>query len=165
MTIMGIDPGTLSTGWAFVENNEILLSGTLTASNNMDVLQRSLVITDGLEKVVKKFHEKFDTVIDLVVIEDQYVRMNAKSALKLSRLVGMIMYMVYDRFDTAIYLSAPTEINKVLPFNSKQFRNRKKYHKAVVEHVHETYNIELTSTDEAFAILLALSHLDTAIEE
>lgn len=124
-----------------------------------------MFITNGLEKVINEFKTRFNKDVDLVIIEDQYMRMNARSSLKLSKLVGMIAYMVYYKFGASVYLSAPSEINKIIPFNAKQFNNRKKYHKAVVEHVHKTYNVELTSTDEAFAILLALSHTDMIKEE
>jgi hypothetical protein len=79
-------------------------------------------------------------------------------------MVGMLVYALYSKLDVPIYLSAPSEIYKILPFTAKKFKNRKKYHKAVVEHVKETYNVELTSVDEAFAILLALSHIDTPEE-
>jgi len=47
---------------------------------------RSIAITESLFDLVKRREYK---ITDLV-IEDQYVRKNAKSALVLSRLVGML---------------------------------------------------------------------------
>lgn len=102
---------------------------------------------------------------DYAVIEDQYVKSNARSSLILSKLVGMLVYAIYQEYDIAIYTIAPTQIYNILPFNSRQFKSRTKYHKAVVEYVYNTYKIDLTSTDEAFAILLGLSYVELLLSE
>jgi len=112
-----------------------------------------------LTDAINTFEDRYKKEVDLAVIEDQYVHANAKSALTLSKMVGMLIYMIHDKFDIPIYLSAPSEIYKVIPFNAKQFSNSKTYHKEVAKYVAEHFGIELTSIDEAFAILLALSHV------
>jgi len=38
MVILGIDPGTISTGWAMIEGDKILLSGTFTGMKDMNAL-------------------------------------------------------------------------------------------------------------------------------
>jgi len=38
MVILGIDPGTISTGWAMTEDGKILLSGTFTGAKEMNAL-------------------------------------------------------------------------------------------------------------------------------
>jgi len=115
---------------------------------------------DSLTDAINAFQDKYSKQVDLAVIEDQYVHVNAKSALTLSKMVGMLIYMIHNKFDIPIYLSAPSEIYKIIPFNAKQFSNSKAYHKEVLKYVAETFKISLTSIDEAFAILLALSHAD-----
>lgn len=118
-----------------------------------------------MTNAINTFQEKYKKPVELAIIEDQYVHVNAKSALILSKMVGMLLYMIHDKFDIPIYLSAPTEIYKILPFNAKQFPNSKAYHKEIAKYVADMYKIELTSIDEAFAILLALSHTDLIPED
>lgn len=107
----------------------------------------------------------FKIVPDYAVIEDQYVKSNARSSLTLSKLVGMLVYAIYQNCDIAVDTISPTQINNIIPFNSRQFKNRSKYHKAIVEYVYNTYGIELTSTDEAFAILLGLSYVELLLSK
>jgi len=38
MVILGIDPGTISTGWAMTEGNNVLLSGTFSGMKDMNAL-------------------------------------------------------------------------------------------------------------------------------
>jgi hypothetical protein len=72
-------------------------------------------------------------------------------------MVGMISYVFYNNYNVSIYLSAPLEINSILPFSSKDFKNKKKYHESITKHVMKEYNPYINSTDEAFSILLALA--------
>ena len=113
---------------------------------------RSVAIVNSLLNMLKDRQLKPEHV----VIEDQYVRKNVRGTIVLTRLVGMLQYMLFTQFKIMPYIMAPTMIYAVLPFNAHKM-DKKSYHKAVVEYVYKTYNVELTSVDEAFAILLALT--------
>jgi len=89
MRILGIDPGSETTGWAVLETEgrrHVLVEyGTLKASTRERFSARLLKISNGIEQLITKFHP------DVMSIEETFFAVNVKSALKLGQARGVAL--------------------------------------------------------------------------
>ncbi|MCK4934517.1 MAG: crossover junction endodeoxyribonuclease RuvC [Simkaniaceae bacterium] len=80
--ILGIDPGTRSTGFGIIKSDgytfETLDYGCIRPPAKLPLQEKHLVIFRGIESLIEKY------LPDAVSIESQFVRLNVQSALKLS---------------------------------------------------------------------------------
>jgi crossover junction endodeoxyribonuclease RuvC len=88
-TILGIDPGSIITGWGLVEleGNQLrhVASGIIGASTALGQAERLRQIHCGIEEVIKLYHP------GAVSLEKVFFSRNAQSALKLGQARGMAM--------------------------------------------------------------------------
>ena len=89
MIVLGIDPGTITTGYAFIESStqkvKVLEYGTLHAPANHALEDRLLHIVSGLEELLDKYKpESFG-------MEGIFFAKNAKSALVLGHIRGAVL--------------------------------------------------------------------------
>ena len=89
MIVLGIDPGTITTGYAFIESTaqkvKVLEYGTLHASASHALEDRLLHIVSGLEELLDKYKpESFG-------MEGIFFAKNAKSALVLGHIRGAVL--------------------------------------------------------------------------
>ena len=89
MIVLGIDPGTITTGYAFIESSaqkvKVLEYGTLHASASHALEDRLLHIVSGLEELLDKYKpESFG-------MEGIFFAKNAKSALVLGHIRGAVL--------------------------------------------------------------------------
>src|SRR5882672_8704634 len=89
MRILGIDPGSETTGWAVLETEgrrHVLVGyGTLKASTRERFSARLLTISNGIEELITKFHP------DVMSIEETFFAVNVKSAMKLGQARGVAL--------------------------------------------------------------------------
>ena len=89
MRILGIDPGSETTGWAVLETQgrrHVLLGyGALKASTRERFSARLLTISNGIEDLIRKFGP------DVMSIEETFFAVNVKSALKLGQARGVAL--------------------------------------------------------------------------
>lgn len=89
MVILGIDPGSITTGYAFlqVDGNEfsVLQYGVLHVSASDALENRLLKIVTGLEELLEKYHPQ------ALAMEGVFFAKNAKSALVLGHIRGAIL--------------------------------------------------------------------------
>lgn len=158
MYIFGVDPGTSKCGWCLYDSSgdEVIANGVIVMSGKPhadDSLERSIAITQLLE------HNLTDLVadygIDILAIEDQFIQHNARSAIKLTRLTGMIIYMAYNEFGLEVVLVPPRSATKIVPDLQKLQGKKPEYAKKVVQYVVDRYDAPLQGIDDAFAILIA----------
>ena len=112
MVILGIDPGSITTGYAFlqVSGNEfsVLQYGVLHAGANDALENRLLKIVTGLEELLDKFHPQ------ALAMEGVFFAMNAKSALVLGHIRGAILVacrrrgMTFDEYPPRLVKQAVT---------------------------------------------------------
>src|SRR4030042_4392276 len=89
MRILGIDPGTIITGYGIIEyeKNELkhVASGTINISPTKEFAPRLKKIYDELNQIIKKFHP------DEIALETAFYGKNVQSALKIGYARGVSM--------------------------------------------------------------------------
>ena len=89
MIILGIDPGTASTGWGVVEREGSKLSslgfGCIVTSAKHDTAARLQHIYREVERLLRRFQP------DAVAIEELFVNVNVKTALAVGHARGVII--------------------------------------------------------------------------
>ncbi|MEE9258958.1 MAG: crossover junction endodeoxyribonuclease RuvC [Nitrospinaceae bacterium] len=87
MRVMGIDPGSVCTGYGIIEevNEDLKLVhwGTIKGKQKQPFPQRLKLIYDGLIHAIQDFSP------DIVAVEDIFFAMNPKSTIKLSQTRGV----------------------------------------------------------------------------
>src|SRR4028118_1937062 len=100
MRVLGIDPGSETTGWGVVEGDvrryRIVDFGTVKASPRERFATRLLKISDGVEELLARFRP------DVCAVEEMFFAANVKTALKLGQVRGVILVAAERaRIDTA----------------------------------------------------------------
>lgn len=154
MRIMGIDPGSVCTGYGIVEegNNDVKLVhwGTIRGKKKLPFPQRLKIIYDGLTQVIKDFSP------DVVAIEDIFFAMNPKSTIKLGQTRGVAILAV---------MNADKTLAEYTPLTVKQ--SIVGYGRADKEQVRDMVSILLRlkvkpdSLDASDALAVAICHVHT----
>lgn len=110
MKILGIDPGTYSTGYGIIHcQNGVLshiASGTISIKKK-ESLQSLPQIYSKIEKILEKYKPHS------VAVEDIFFSLNVKSALKLGHVRGVILLAVL-RSGISLHAYSPLEIKKAV---------------------------------------------------
>ena len=89
MRILGIDPGSETTGWGVVEGDarryRMVAFGVVRATARARFAARLLKISDGVADVLARFRP------DVCAVEDAFYAVNVKTALKLGQVRGVIL--------------------------------------------------------------------------
>jgi crossover junction endodeoxyribonuclease RuvC len=89
MRVLGIDPGSETTGWGVVEGDvrryRVVDFGTVKASPRERFATRLLKISDGVEELLARFRP------DVCAVEEMFFAANVKTALKLGQVRGVIL--------------------------------------------------------------------------
>jgi crossover junction endodeoxyribonuclease RuvC len=87
MKVLGIDPGTYKTGWAFIEGGRGGFSnrewGVIRPLQSLTLPERLARIYDGIDEVRMKYRP------DVIVCEDPFVSKDARAALNIGRAWAM----------------------------------------------------------------------------
>jgi crossover junction endodeoxyribonuclease RuvC len=89
MRILGIDPGSETTGWGVIEGDarryRLVEFGTVRASAGARFAARLLKISDGVEALLARFEP------DVCSVEEMFFAANAQTALKLGQVRGVVL--------------------------------------------------------------------------
>lgn len=89
MRILGIDPGSETTGWGVIEGDgpryHLLECGTIVSSSTQKFPARLLGISNALEEIIHRFQP------EACAIEDGFLATNVKVTLKLGQVRGVAM--------------------------------------------------------------------------
>ncbi len=89
MIILGIDPGTATTGYGLIKKTEdklkLLDYGCIKTSKDLDPADRLSVIFKELKKVVKK------EAPNVICVEELFFAANVKTALKVGQARGIVL--------------------------------------------------------------------------
>lgn len=112
MIILGIDPGSITTGYAFLDTGEncpkVLEYGVLHASESKPLEDRLLHIVTELEKLLDKYHP------EALSMEGVFFYKNPKSALVLGHIRGAVLVacrrrgMTYNEYPPTVVKQAVT---------------------------------------------------------
>jgi crossover junction endodeoxyribonuclease RuvC len=87
--VLGIDPGSETTGWGVVEGggrrHELVAFGTVKASPRERFAARLLKVSDGVEELLARFEP------DVCAVEEAFFAATAKTALKLGQVRGVVL--------------------------------------------------------------------------
>lgn len=89
MRVLGIDPGSETTGWGIIEGDRrrytLVEYGSIKTSANEKFATRLMQICDAIEEVIARLHP------DSCAIEDGFLKTNVKVTLKLGQVRGVAM--------------------------------------------------------------------------
>ena len=89
MRILGVDPGSIRTGYGCIETDgsrhRVVACGALAPAARVPFPEKLLAIRDGLAAQIARHRP------DIVAIEDLFYARNARSALKLGHVRGVVM--------------------------------------------------------------------------
>ncbi|MBM4175888.1 MAG: crossover junction endodeoxyribonuclease RuvC [Ignavibacteria bacterium] len=151
MIILGVDPGTLTTGYGIIEaeRSEISLiaSGVIKSAKKSKLPLRLELIYNELAKIIQKY------LPDEFAIESAFYGKNAQSALKIGHARGVsILAAIHFQIPTAEY--SPREIKKSVVGNGAASKQQVMY---MVNHLLKLKQ-KKTKLDETDAIAVALCH-------
>ncbi len=152
MIILGIDPGTITTGYGVIEAEDdeatFVDCGALTASERSPMGERLSYIYQGLQEVIARFNP------DVVAIESPFVAKSVKTALAIGKAQAIAMLAAAEgKIPTHEY--SPAEVKKRVT----------DYGASSKEQVQEMVKLQLGlaqaphPADAADALAIALCHL------
>ena len=83
--ILGVDPGTVTTGYAVIDGDTILDFGCIRPPTKLTLAERYLVIFNAIEHLIRKFQP------EAISVETQFMSKNAQSTMKLSMARGTVI--------------------------------------------------------------------------
>src|SRR5215203_2576438 len=109
--VLGIDPGSETTGWGVVEGDarryRMVDFGTVKASPRERFAARLLKISTGVEALIEKFRP------DVCAVEEAFFAVNANTALKLGHVRGVVL-LAAERAGVEIAEYAPRHIKQTV---------------------------------------------------
>ncbi|MCL2629554.1 MAG: crossover junction endodeoxyribonuclease RuvC [Alphaproteobacteria bacterium] len=152
--IIGIDPGLVNTGWAVIEvagnQRKFVASGVIKPKSGLELSERLKTIFDELQAVVVKF------VPDEAAIEITFVNKNPTSTLLLGH--GRAAAIVaLAKAGVPVFEYEPNKIKKAIAGAGHADKSQVlRMIKIIVP------GAEVSKSDEADAIAIALTHANTS---
>ncbi len=111
MRVLGIDPGSETTGWGVIEGSarryRLVGFGTVRASPRERFAARLLKISDGVEELIGRFRP------DVCAVEEAFFAANARTALKLGQVRGVVL-LAAERAGVEIAEYAPRLVKQTV---------------------------------------------------
>jgi crossover junction endodeoxyribonuclease RuvC len=151
MKTIGIDPGTIRTGFGLVQKIGTrftrIASGTLVTSEKIPMERRLLSIHEGLDRILTEHAP------EEAAVEDVFFAKNAGSALKLGQVRGVIL-LTLTRRDVPLVSYSPALVKRVVVGSGRAQKDQ-------VRRVVKTIlgMSELPGEDEGDALAIAICHL------
>ena len=121
MIILGIDPGTLITGYGLIkiehDGYRALDYGCIRPPLKMKLTDRYLIIHNAIDELLAK-HQP-----DVLVVESQYVHKNVQSAIKLGMARGVILIAAKKR-GIAVFEYYPTQAKLAVSGSGKASKSQ-----------------------------------------
>lgn len=109
MLVLGVDPGSIATGYGLVEKNNnqmsCIHSGAISSSSKIPFFQRIHKIYQSMVEIMGRYHP------EEMAIEDVFFAKNVKSALKLGHARGAVLIAAVQS-SVKIYEYTPLEIKQ-----------------------------------------------------
>jgi crossover junction endodeoxyribonuclease RuvC len=111
MRVLGIDPGSETTGWGVIEgdgrNYRLLEYGAIRSSQRQKFPTRLLLISNGIDEVIARHHP------EACAIEDGFLATNLKVTLKLGQVRGVAM-LAAERASLETYEYSPRLVKQTV---------------------------------------------------
>jgi crossover junction endodeoxyribonuclease RuvC len=152
MKILGIDPGTATTGWAIVEerggNLKAAAYGCIVTSPKKSTANRLCETSSDIEKIIKKYKPQETAV------EDIFFFKNLKTAVKVSQARGAIL-LTLEKHKVKISEYTPLQVKQAI---TGYGRAEKKQIQLMVKNILKLKNIPRPD-DTADALAIAVCHI------
>ncbi|MCX6150970.1 MAG: crossover junction endodeoxyribonuclease RuvC [Ignavibacteriales bacterium] len=151
MIILGVDPGTICTGFGIIKQDlseiKIIAQGVIKPSPFKPLPIKLEVIYDELDKLIKKFRP------DEFAIETAFYGKNVQSAMKIGYARGVsLLAAVHNKVPTTEY--SPREIKKSVVGNGAASKSQVQY---MITHLLNLKK-EKMAFDESDALAVAVCH-------
>ena len=111
MRVLGIDPGSQTTGWGVVEGDgrkySLVDFGSIRAPSSLRFSTRLLKMCSGIEEVIEKHRP------DACALEDSFLATNVKVSMKLGQVRGVVL-LVAERAALDIHEYAPRLVKQTV---------------------------------------------------
>jgi crossover junction endodeoxyribonuclease RuvC len=111
MRVLGIDPGSQTTGWGVLEGDgrrySLVAFGSVRAASSLKFPTRLLKMSNGLEEVIEQ-HQP-----DACALEDSFLATNVKVSMKLGQVRG-VMLLLAERAALEIHEYSPRLIKQTV---------------------------------------------------
>ncbi|MCX6762878.1 MAG: crossover junction endodeoxyribonuclease RuvC [Candidatus Moranbacteria bacterium] len=156
MKILGIDPGTATTGWAVVEeikkNPRLIACGCVNTSKFHSDANRLVEIGKDIALLIKKYKP------DEAAIEDLFFFKNLKTAVTVAQARGVILYEI-KKNGVPLFSYTPLQVKQAL---TGYGRADKKQIQEMVKNILKLRCIPKPD-DAADAVAIAICHLNSRI--
>jgi crossover junction endodeoxyribonuclease RuvC len=109
MLVLGVDPGSIATGYGLVEKNKNQMScihaGAISSSGKIPFFQRIHKIYQSMVEIMGRYHP------EEMAIEDVFFAKNVKSALKIGHARGAVLIAAVES-GVRIFEYSPLEIKQ-----------------------------------------------------
>ncbi len=154
MKILGIDPGTATTGWAVVEeknkNPRLVACGCVNTSKINSDAERLVEIGNDLATLMKKYKP------DEAAIEDLFFFKNLKTAITVAQARGVILYEI-KKNKIPLFAYTPLQVKQAL---TGYGRAEKKQIQIMVKNILKL-QCAPKPDDAADAVAIAICHLNS----
>jgi crossover junction endodeoxyribonuclease RuvC len=155
MRVMGIDPGSVTTGWGIVEETNRGLRaiqwGSIRNHSKTPFPERLKKIYDGLTDVMREYSPT------AIAVEDMFFAVNVKSALKLGQTRGVILLSaVNENLPLGEY--SPLEVKQSVSGYGRADKNQVKAMVKTLLNLKE----DPEPLDASDALAIAICHIHTA---
>jgi crossover junction endodeoxyribonuclease RuvC len=154
MKILGIDPGTATTGWAVVEeknkNPKLIACGCVNTSKFHSDEERLVEIGRDIASLIKKYKP------DEAAIEDLFFFKNLKTAITVAQARGVVLYEI-KKNKTPLFSYTPLQVKQALTGYGRADKNQ------MQEMVKNILNLKSIPKpdDAADAVAIAICHLNS----
>jgi crossover junction endodeoxyribonuclease RuvC len=111
MRVLGIDPGSQTTGWGVVEGDgrkySLVDFGSIKASSELKFSTRLLKMCSGIEEVIERYRP------DACALEDAFLATNVKVSMKLGQVRGVVL-LVAEKAALDIHEYSPRLIKQTV---------------------------------------------------
>ena len=152
MVILGIDPGTATTGFGIIKTSSkkmtLIEFGVIKTKAGEEMPKRLLKLRKELKKVVKEFEPK------IMVIERLFFNTNAKTAMTVGQARGVVMLVAAE---TKLPVLEYTALQAKKELTGYGRADKKEVEKAVKRHLNIRRKIK--PDDAADALAIAICHI------
>lgn len=155
MKLLALDASTKATGFAIFNDQSLLGSGVITASST-DLIKRIHKMVDTIAQLIQELN--IDTITMEEVIPDHAKNQNTFKALMY--LQAAIVIMLHDQFPSIkLEFTYPGSWRSICGIKIGRGVKRETLKEADIRFANQTYNLAITSDDEADAICIGHAYI------
>lgn len=156
MIVIGIDPGSLKTGFALIEvtgpRMKYLSSGTILLESSDHLAKRLLHLANDFDLLLKKYKP------DVLAIESLFFAKNAQSALKLGHARGILL-MKAAKAGLEVFEYTPAEVKVSIVGSGRAQKDQ--IAKMIKILLKLPKNFKFNSPDQSDALAISLTHVQS----